>query len=248
MNEPTIEKLKALRLDGLLAAWLEQQKNPKLNDVGFDERLGLLVDAEWLNRENKRLKRVLGEAKLRLSQACIEGIDFPAKRQLDRAVVRQLATGTWVAEHQNILISGMTGTGKTYVGCALAHQACRQGYRAIYRRASRFFHELKLARADGTYARLLARLARINVLVIDDLGIAPLEDPDKQDLLEVLEDRYASGSTIVTSQLPPDKWHEYLGDPTVADAICDRLLNHAHRLALKGPSRRKEKTQPNSTD
>jgi DNA replication protein DnaC len=248
MNEPTIEKLKALRLDGLLASWLEQQKDPKLGDIGFDERLGLLVDAEWLHRENKRFKRVLGEAKLRLGQACIEGIDFPAKRQLDRAVVRQLATCTWVAEHQNVLVSGMTGTGKTYVACALAHQACRQGHRALYRRASRFFHELRLARADGTYSRLLARFARTNVLVIDDFGLSPLDDHDKQDLLEVLEDRYAIGSTIVTSQLPPDKWHEHLGDPTVADAICDRLLNRAHRLALKGPSRRKENTTTDSND
>jgi DNA replication protein DnaC len=248
MNEPTIEKLKALRLEGLLTSWLEQQKNPKLGDIAFDERLGLLVDAEWLHRENKRLKRVLGEAKLRLGQACIEGIDFPVKRQLDRAVVRQLASCTWVAEHQSILVTGMTGTGKTYVACALAHQACRQGHRALYRRASRLFHELRLARADGTYQRLLARFARVNVLVIDDFGLAPLDDHDKQDLLEVLEDRYATGSTIVTSQLPPDKWHEHLGDPTVADAICDRLLNHAHRLALKGPSRRKENTPTDSND
>jgi DNA replication protein DnaC len=248
MNEPTIEKLKALRLEGLLTSWLEQQKNPKLGDIAFDERLGLLVDAEWLHRENKRLKRVLGGAKLRLGQACIEGIDFPAKRQLDRAVVRQLASCTWVAEHQSILVTGMTGTGKTYVACALAHQACRQGHRALYRRASRLFHELRLARADGTYQRALARFARVNVLVIDDFGLAPLDDHDKQDLLEVLEDRYATGSTIVTSQLPPDKWHEHLGDPTVADAICDRLLNHAHRLALKGPSRRKENTPTDSND
>jgi DNA replication protein DnaC len=248
MNEPTIEKIKALRLDGLLASWLEQQKNPKLAALGFDERLGLLIDAEWLHRDNKRLKRVLGEARLRLNQACIEGIDFPPKRQLDRAVIRQLAGCTWLVERQSILISGMTGTGKTYVACALAHQACRHGHRALYRRASRLFHELRLARADGTYSRLLARFARVNVLVIDDFGLAPLDDHDKQDLLEVLEDRYATGSTIVTSQLPPDKWHEYLGEPTVADAICDRLLNHAHRLALKGPSRRKEKPQTDSTD
>jgi len=150
--------------------------------------------------------------------------------------------GRFAAEHHSILVTGMTGTGKTYVACALAHQACRQGHRALYRRASRLFHELRLARADGTYQRLLARFARVNVLVIDDFDLAPLDDHDKQDLLEVLEDRYATGSTIVTSQLAPDNWHEHLGEPTVADAICDRLLNHAHRLALKGPSRRKENT------
>jgi DNA replication protein DnaC len=248
LNEPTIEKLKTLHLDGLLQAWLEQHKDPKLNELGFDERLGLLVDAEWLHRENKRLKRVLGEAKLRLNQACIEGIDFPSKRQLDRAVVRQLASCRWVVEHQHVLVSGMTGTGKTYVACALAHQACRQGYRALYRRATRLSHELKLARADGTYPRLLGRLARMDVLVIDDFGIAALDDQEKQDLLEVLEDRYGTRSAIVTSQLPPSKWYEHLGDPTVADAICDRLLHNAHHLALKGPSRRKEKPQPESND
>ncbi len=156
LNEPTIEKLKALRLDALCAAWAEQQKNPEIGQLSFDERLGLLVDAEYLARENKRLGRLLKEAKLRLGQACVEDIDYSPKRELDKAVVRQLATCRWVHEHQNVIITGATGVGKTYVACALAQQACRRGFSAIYRRASRLFDELALARADGTYVRLLA--------------------------------------------------------------------------------------------
>ena len=187
--------------------------------------------------------RLLREAKLKISQACIEDIDYAARRELDKSVVRQLATCRWVQEHQNVLITGMTGVGKTYVACALAQQACRNGYRALYRRASRFFEDLALARADGSYARLLARLARIDVLVIDDWALSPALEAERHDLLEIIEDRYANRSTIITSQLPHTKWHEYLGDPTVADAILDRVLHNAHRLVLKGPSRRKEKDQ-----
>ncbi len=186
------------------------------------------------------MERALREAKLRLAQACVEDIDYPARRELDKAVVRQLASCRWVQEHQDVLITGMTGTGKTYVACALAQQACRKGFRAIYRRASRLFDELKLARADGTYPRLLARLARVDVLVIDDFALAPVTDEERADLLEILEDRYGTRSTIITSQLDPKHWHDYLADPTLADAICDRMLNNAHRLVLKGPSRRKE--------
>jgi DNA replication protein DnaC len=240
LTEPTISKLKTMRLDALAAAWLEQQKQPDVTKLGFDERFAMLVDAEWLHRENKRLGRCLKEAKLRLSQACIEDIDYPARRELDRAVVRQLATCRWVAEHQNIVVTGATGTGKTYVACALAHQACRKGHRAIYRRASRLTDELTLARAVGTYARALARLARVDVLVIDDWGHAPMRDQERRDLVEVLDDRHGLRSTIMTSQLPVAKWHDHIGDPTNADAICDRVLHNAHRIVLKGPSRRKE--------
>lgn len=240
LNEPTIEKLRALRLEAMAAAWCEQQKSAELGKLSFDERFGMLVDAEWLTRDNRRLRRVLKDAKLRLSDACIEDIDFAARRELDRSVVRQLASCRWVNEHQNVLVTGATGTGKTYIACALAQQACRKGLRAIYRRAPRLFEELRLARADGSLVQLLARLARVEVLVIDDLAIAPVSDEERRDLLEVLEDRYDTRSTIVTSQLEPKQWHDYLGDPTLADAICDRLVHNAHRLALKGPSRRKE--------
>jgi len=167
LKEPTIEKLKTLRLDALADAWLAQQKQPDLAKLGFDERFAMLVDAEWLHRENTRLGRALKEAKLKISQACMEDVECSAKRELDRAVVRQLATCRWVVEHQNVVISGATGTGKTYIACALAQQACRRGHRAIYRRASRLTDELTLARADGSYARALSRLARVDVLIID---------------------------------------------------------------------------------
>ena len=240
LTEPTTEKLKAMRLEGMMAAWREQQAQPQVASLSFDDRLGLLIDAEWLHRENARVGRALREAKLKMSQACVEDIDYPAKRELDKAVVRQLASCRWVHEHQAILITGATGTGKSYVACALAQQACRKGFRAIYRRAPRLFEELALARADGTYPRALARFARFNVLVIDDFAIAPVTDMHRSDLLELLEDRYGARATIVTSQLDPTHWHDYLAEPTLADAICDRLLNNAHRLALKGPSRRKE--------
>jgi len=240
LNEPTVDKLRAMRLDALAAAWLEQQQQPDVIKLSFDERFAMLVDAEWIHRENRRLTRALKEAKLRLSQACIEDIDYPARRELDRAVIRQLATCRWVVEHHNIVVTGATGTGKTYVGCALAHQACRKGYRAIYRRASRLADELTLARADGSYPRLLTRLARTDVLVIDDWGHAPLRDQERRDLVEILDDRHGLRSTIMTSQLPVAKWHDHIGDPTNADAICDRVLHNAHRIVLKGPSRRKK--------
>lgn len=241
LNEPTLEKLRTMRLDGMATSWLEQQKDTGTTKLGFDERFGLLVEGEWAFRENRRLERALREAKLKLSQACVEDIDYPAKRELDKAVVRQLASCRWVQEHQAILITGATGTGKTYIACALAQQACRKGFRAIYRRASRLFDELRIARADGTYARQLTRIARVDVLVIDDFAISPVKDDERRDLLEVLEDRHGTRSTIVTSQLAPAEWHDYLADPTLADAICDRILHHAHRLVLQGPSRRKEK-------
>jgi DNA replication protein DnaC len=241
LNEPTLEKLRTMRLDGMATSWLEQQKDTGTTKLSFDERFGLLVEGEWAFRENRRLARALREAKLKLSQACVEDIDYPTRRELDKAVVRQLASCRWVQEHQAILITGATGTGKTYIACALAQQACRKGFRAIYRRASRLFDELRIARADGTYARVLTRIARVDVLVIDDFAISPVKDDERRDLLEVLEDRHGTRSTIVTSQLPPAEWHDYLADPTLADAICDRILHHAHRLVLQGPSRRKEK-------
>ena len=237
--EPTLDKLRALRLDAFAAAWAEQHKNPELAQLAFDERLGLLVDAECLARENKRLGRLLKEAKLRLSQASIEDIDYPARRELDKAVVRQLASCRWVHDHQNVIVTGMTGTGKTFVACALAQQACRRGFSATYRRASRLFDELALARADGSYVRLLAKLARVDVLVIDDWGLTPAGDQERRDFFEILEDRYGNRSTIMTSQLPPKTWHAHLADQTLADAILDRILHNAHRLVLKGPSRRK---------
>lgn len=243
LNQPTDEKLRALGLGGMAGAWLEQHANPDMHSLAFDERFGLLVEAEYLRRQNKRLERSLKEAKLRLGHACVEDIDYAPKRQLEKAQVRQLASCRWVEDKQNVIVTGMTGTGKTYVACALAQKACRLGYRAVYRRVPRLFDELTLARADGTHARLLARLARFDVLVLDDWGLVPVHEEQRRDLLEILEDRAELRSTIVTSQIPVEKWHDHIGDPTVADAICDRLLHTSHRLVLKGPSRRKGGTE-----
>jgi DNA replication protein DnaC len=239
LNEPTLEKLRGLHLVAMATSWVAQREDPASGEIDFDTRFGMLVDAEVTARDNKRLERALREAKLRIPNACLEDIDFSPKRELDRVAVRQLGTGQWIATHANVVITGMTGTGKTYLGCALAQQACRLGRRALYRRVPRLLEETALAHADGSFARLLGRLAKIDVLVLDDWGLAPLREPERRDVLEILEDRHASRSTVVTSQIPVEKWHDYLGDPTIADAILDRLVHNAHRLKLKGPSRRK---------
>ncbi|HXH98432.1 MAG TPA: IS21-like element helper ATPase IstB [Gaiellaceae bacterium] len=240
LNEPTLDKLKELRLGAFADAWLAQQADPESASLGFDERLGLLVDAEWSARHNKRLARNLREAKLKFPNACVEDIDFPPRRQLDKTVVRQLATCKWIENHQSIVITGATGVGKTYLACALAQHAIRKNYRAAYRRLSRLFDELALARADGSYVRLLAQLARTDVLVLDDWGMTPIREAERRDLNEIMEDRWGNRSTIVTSQIPVAKWHDHIGDPTTADAVCDRILNNAQRIVLKGPSRRKQ--------
>jgi len=239
MNEPTLDRLKQLHLDGMVQAWLEQQRDPKLAAFAFDERFGMLVDAEVIHRENRRLRRLMRDAKLKMPAACIEDIDYAGNRHIDKTSFRQLVTCRWIQQGQAIVIHGATGCGKTYIACALANQACRKGFSAVYRRATRFFDELALARADGSYPRLLARIARTNVLVLDDWGIAPIREPERRDMLEILDDRHDIGATVMTSQLPPETWHDHIGDPTIADAICDRLLHNAHRIHLKGPSRRK---------
>jgi len=237
LREPTLEKLQALRLRVLASTWLEQDKSPDTLTLPFDDRLALLVDAEMLARDNTRLAKNLRDAKLRITDACIEGIDFQRERQLEKSAVRQLATCRWISEHQTVIVTGATGTGKSYFACALAHQACRKGFRVLYRRVPRLFDELRLARADGTYQRLLTRLAKIDVLVLDDFAISPLTEESRRDLLEILEDRYGLRATVITSQLKHERWHDYLADPTVADAICDRVLHGAHKVALEGPSR-----------
>ncbi|MBY0497411.1 MAG: IS21-like element helper ATPase IstB [Cyanobacteria bacterium] len=240
MMTTTLERLHRLRLGAMADAYRTQQQEAATAALGFDERFSMLVDAEHLFRGNRALARRLKEAKLRVPHACLEELDPTPRRGLDRALVRQLATGRWIAEHQHVLVTGATGVGKTYLACALAQQACRQGFRALYRRVPRLFDELALAHADGSYTTLLARLARIDVLVLDDWGLASLKDSQRQDLLEVLEDRDGSRSTIITSQLPREQWHDYLGEPTVADAILDRVVHRAFPIALTGPSRRKE--------
>ncbi len=208
LTEPTSEKLHSLRLGAMAAAWIAQREDPKVHEIDFDSRFGMIVDAEHLSRDNKRLVRALREAKLRITNACIEDIDYAAKRELDRTLVRQLGTGAWIASHANVIITGATGTGKSYVACALAQQACRVGYlgyRALCRRAPRLLEELALAHADGTYTRLLGRLAKFDVRVLDDWGLAPLRERERRDMLEIFDDRHAARSAILTrrSRCPP---------------------------------------------
>jgi DNA replication protein DnaC len=241
LNEPTMDKLTALRLTTMAAAWVEQSKNPKMASLSFDERFGLLVDAEHMARDNRRIGRLLKDAQLRLPNACIEDIETSPARGIDKSMVRQLATGAWIHDHLNVLLSGPTGVGKSFIACALGQSACRSGRRVLYRRVPRLLDELALARAEGSYARLLGRLAKTEVLVLDDWGLGALKEAQRHDLLEVIEDRYGRLSTVVTSQLPTAKWHEWIGDPTLADAILDRLVNNAYKLELRGHSRRRDK-------
>ena len=239
LRSPTVEKLQALHLHGLLTAWEEQERHPQAAELAFAERLGLLVDAEWTARENRRQLQRLKTAKLKLPQACVEDLDYRTPRGLDKALVRGLATCQWLAGHQNLICVGPTGTGKTYLACALAHQACRHGYTVRYSRAPRLFQELALAHGDGSYPQRLVQLARTDLLVIDDWGIAPLTDAERRDFLEVIDDRHGTRSTLLAGQLPVSHWHECIGDPSIADAICDRLVHTAHQLTLTGGSMRK---------
>ena len=244
MTEPTLDKLYAMRLGAMAAAWQEQRADPRVADLSFDERFGLLVEVEHIARDNRRLKNRLREAQLRLPEASIEDVETGASRGLAKAVALQLANCAWVDQHRNVLLTGMTGVGKSYVACALAQAACRRGLRALYRRTPRLFDELALAKAEGTYAKLLRRIDRADVLVLDDLGLGDVTSAQRHDLLEVIEDRYGRRSTIVTSQLPIKKWHDWIGDPTVADAILDRLVHNAYKIDLKGSSRRTNNNNP----
>lgn len=246
--QQTIERLHALRLTGMAAALNEQQGQPDVNTLSFEDRLTLLVEREVTARADRRLTRLLQLAKLRLPAAVIEDLDFRSTRGLDRSLLLRLASCEWIRHHQTVLIVGATGTGKTYLACALGQSACRHGLTVRYVRLPRLLHDLGLARADGSYGKLLATLAKTELLLVDDWGLAPLADRERRDLLEVLEDRSGCRATLVTSQLPFDHWHECVGDPTFGDAILDRLVHQAHRLTLKGPSmRRQERTQAITT-
>jgi len=240
LNEQTFEKLYALQLTGMAEALKDQMGRVDLDGLAFEERFSMLVDAQHLFRENKRMKRLLENAKLKLA-ASMEDIDYRSPRGLDKSVMLSLASCDWVRKHRNVIIVGPTGAGKTFIACALTHRACREGMTAFYLRTPKLYYTLAMARADGSYARVLARLARTSVLILDDLGMAALTDSERRDLLEVIEDRHGSASTIITSQLPVEHWHEVIGDPTIADALLDRLVHNAHKINLKGESMRKRK-------
>jgi len=241
LNHPTLDKLEALRFNGMAKALTEQMALPDIEQLGFEERLGLLIDREMTEREDRRLTARLRQAKLRQS-ACVEDIDFRQPRGLDKSLVRDLCQCQWVKKNLNILITGPTGVGKTWLACALAQQACREGYRVLYLRLPKLLQALPIAKGDGSYVKLLTRLARIEVLILDDWGLSKLVAEQRRDLLEILEDRYDSRSTIVTSQLPVESWHDSIGDPTLADAILDRLVHNAYKINLKGESMRKNKS------
>ncbi|HET6336100.1 MAG TPA: IS21-like element helper ATPase IstB [Polyangiales bacterium] len=241
LNEPTMEKLYEMRLSAMADAWMAQQKDATIGALSFDERMALLVEAEHMARDNRRLRRLLKDAELRIPSACMEDVKASPARGMEKAMVRQLGSCTWIGEHLNVLITGATGVGKSYLASALGQAACRKGLRVMYRRVPRLFDELALARVDGSYARVLSKLAKAELLILDDLGLGTPTESQRNDLLEVLEDRYGRASTVVTSQLEQKKWHEWIGEPTIADAILDRLVHNAYKLNLAGASGRKEK-------
>ncbi|MDH5191969.1 MAG: IS21-like element helper ATPase IstB [Gammaproteobacteria bacterium] len=242
LYHPTLDKLRILKFSGMCLALEEQMQSLDITQLSFEERLGLLVDREITERDNRRLTSRLRQARLK-QQACLEDIDYQANRGLDKTLLLKLSDCQWVKKSINILITGPTGVGKSWVACALAQKACREGYSAYYHRLTRLLQELPLARGDGSYAKLLARLAKTDVLVLDDWGLVKLNAEQRRDLLEILEDRHGSRATIITSQLPLDQWHDIIGDATLADAIMDRLVHNAYKINLTGESMRKKQAK-----
>jgi DNA replication protein DnaC len=244
LHQPTLEKLLAMRMEPFVEAWRTFEQDTNAQQLSFEEKLSLMVDRLWTWRQNQALARRLRYGKLR-NTACVEDIDYRAARGLDRSLVRSLAgDSAWVARHEQIFIIGPTGVGKSYLACALAHKACRDGYSVFYSRAASLFRDLAIARADGSLRGVLARLSRADVLIVDDWAMARLSEDERRDFWEICEERYQQRSTILTSQVPVSQWHEQIGDPTLADGILDRLVHNAHRIELRGESMRKKRNPP----
>ena len=243
LNQPTIEKLQIMKLHGMAQAFREQLESTGANQLSFEERFGLLVDQQWLWKENRALARRLQTARLK-ERSVIEDIDYQHPRGLDRKLMRTLATSEWIRQHQHVLLIGPTGIGKSWLGCALAQKACRDGFSVLHKRCSELFRDLAVAHADGSLGRQLLRFSRIDVLLLDDFAMAPLKDSERRDLLEICDDRYQRRSLILTSQVPLAHWHEQIGDPTIADSILDRIVHNAHRIELQGESMRKRRRKP----
>jgi DNA replication protein DnaC len=231
-NQMTIDKLNMMKLYGMALAFSEQIESTRYNELSFEERFGMIIDKEMTHRENKKLKNLLKKAKLRYPHACIEDIDFRVDRGLSREAIMALSRGDWIHKKQNVIITGATGAGKTYIACALGSSACRMGISTQYFRLPNLLEDLTIAKADGSYGKTLIRLAKVKLLIVDDWGFTTLNDKERRIFLDILEDRYDISSTIISSQLPVDNWHDSIADPTVADAICDRLIHNAHRVKL----------------
>lgn len=242
LTHPTLDQMQALGLGGMATAYRELAEQSNANDLSRDEWLGLMLDRETAMRADRRLSNRLTAAKLRFAEACIEDIDFAAHRGLDRRNTLSLAQGSWLKAHENMIITGPTGTGKTWLACAFGRQAARLDHSVLYLRMPRLFEDLAMARLDGRFPRLVDKLARVQLLILDDWGTHSLTDQHRLDLLEIFEERYRRKSTLITAQLPVAKWHEMIGEPTIADAILDRIIHNAHRIPLQGDSMRKQKT------
>jgi len=247
LTQQTLDKLNVMKLTGMAEALEQQLGSAETARLSFEDRFGLLIDSEWTAREQRKLTRRLRSAKLRHA-ASLEDVDFKHPRHLDRQQVLSLGSCTWIHSRHNIVIIGPTGIGKSYLSCAFVERACRRGYSATYVRLPRLLHDIAVARGDGSYVRLLSRLARLDLLAIDDWLLAPLRDAERRDLIEVIEDRSERASTLIASQVPVNDWHAGIGDPNQADAICDRLLHNAHRIELEGPSIRRTKAAPQIAD
>jgi DNA replication protein DnaC len=245
LTHPTLDQLHQLGLAGMARAFEELTATPSSAELDHAEWLALLLDRELANRQDRRLKARLRYARLR-HHAAVEDVDYRTARGLDRALFQKLALGSWIEQQQNLIIEGPTGVGKSWLACALGHRACRDNHSVLYQRIPRLFADLALARGDGRYARLMRALGGVKLLILDDWGLEPLGPEQRRDLLEIVEDRYGRGSTLVTSQVPVDRWHELIGDPTLADAILDRIVHNAHRIQLRGESLRRKKAQENA--